>query len=261
MDDIGKIFAHRDAVLFDLDGTVYYGDALIPGALESIDACRKAGLSVVFLTNNSTKTRSQILEKLRGMGVNCILDEIMTAGFAAASYAARMGLQDVLICGSDDLACEFRDMGVSLTADSQAARNLVIGYDACFDYAKLTCAVRVAMQADTIIACNRERTYAGKDAQPFPGCGGMVAPIEWCSGRSVDYVVGKPNARMIEITCEMAGCDPSRAVMVGDTYESDMVMAQAAGSGCVLVGDAHGRDVAAVKSIAHIACAVVQHAG
>jgi len=259
MDDIGKIFAHRNAVLFDLDGTVYYGDTLIPGASESIDACRKAGLSVMFLTNNSTKTRSQIRGRLRGMGVDCALDEVMSSGFAAASYAARMGLRDVFVCGSDDLAREFEDLDVPLAIDPPRACNLVIGYDPRFDYSKLTCAVRVAMQAETVIACNRERTYAGKDAQAFPGCGGMVAPIEWCSGHAVDYVVGKPNARMVEIACELAGCDPVHAVMVGDTYESDIVMAQDAGCGCVLVGAAHGRDVAAVGSIAEIAGAVVRY--
>ena len=89
------------AVLFDLDGTIYYGSKLIPGADEVVRRCRELGKQVYFMTNNSTKTRKQIWEKLTGMGLACSYEEVYTGSYAAALYAHQMGYKTVYIMGSD----------------------------------------------------------------------------------------------------------------------------------------------------------------
>ena len=246
------MFESTKAVFFDLDGTIYYGSKIIDGANEAIEHCRARGKRVFFLTNNSTKTRQQIFDKLRGLGVACECDEIVTSGYVAALYAQREGLQDIYLCGSEHLAREFEALGVAVV-DAQHARNLLIGYDPAFDYAKLTQAVRVALRAQRIIACNKEKVFQGEGAQWFPGCGGMVAPIEWCAGRTSDYVIGKPNTLMLRIVGDMLELSASEMLVVGDTYESDILMANRYGSPSVLISDREYDDTVSISNIVELA--------
>ena len=245
------MFETARVVMFDLDGTIYYGSRIIDGANDVIRHCRTLGKQVFFLTNNSTKTRKQIFEKLQGMQIDCGYDEVLTSGYVAALYAQKEELADIYICGSENLVSEFESLGVSI-ADADHARNLFIGYDPTFNYEKLTVAVRVAQRADKIIACNKEKTFLGEGALPFPGCGGMVAPIEWCAARQSDYVIGKPNTLMLDITCERLGITNSEALVVGDTYESDILMANRFGCASVLIGTQEYSDTVTVEHIGEL---------
>ncbi len=245
------MFEDVKIVMFDLDGTIYYGSQIIDGANDAIRHCRDCGKQVYFLTNNSTKTRQQIFDKLRGMDIDCTYDEVLTSGYVAALYAQKEDLQDIYLCGSENLASEFASCGVQ-TSDAEHAKNLLIGYDPDFTYEKMTEAVRVALKADAIIACNKERTYLGEGAQPFPGCGGMVAPIEWCANRSSDYVIGKPNTLMLDIVCDQAGLDSNEILMVGDTYESDILMANKKGCPSVLISSQMYSDTVSIEHIVEL---------
>ena len=242
------MFEQTKAVMFDLDGTIYYGSKIIDGANAAIEHCRNLGKRVYFLTNNSTKTRQQIFERLQGMGVSCTLEEVLTSGYVATLYAKREGLQNIYLCGSANLAAEFENLGISV-ASPETAESMLIGYDPEFSYEKLTQAVRVAKRARIILACNKEKTYLGEGAQLFPGCGGMVAPIEWCAERPCDYTIGKPNTLMLDIVCEQLGLEAEQIMMVGDTYESDILMANKKGCPSILIGTRHYADTVTVEHI------------
>ena len=242
------MFENVKIVMFDLDGTIYYGGDIIPGANDAIEHCRECGKTVFFLTNNSTKTRQQVFEKLQNMGINCNYDEVLTSGYVAAVYAQRENLQKIYVCGSDNLKNELEALDVEVVNEA-CASNLLIGYDPNFNYEKMTKAIRVGLKADKIIACNKERVFLGQDALNFPGCGGMVAPIEWCCGRMSDYVIGKPNTLMLDIVCEWYGLQNSEMLMVGDTYESDILMANKKGCPSVLVGTQEYNDTVTVEHI------------
>lgn len=239
------------AVLFDLDGTVYYGGQIIDGANDAIEHCRRLNKRVFFLTNNSTKTRQQVFNKLRGMGISCRLEEIVTSGYMSALYLLHQGIDKLYVCGTDSLCEELRSLGVSMYPPD-GAKNLLIGYDPEFDYERLTIAVRVAMHAENIIACNKERVFQGEGALLFPGCGAMVTPIEWCSGREVDFLVGKPNTLLLETLCCEFGYEPSEILMVGDTYESDVLMANRFGCSSVLVSNNQYSDTVSIRSIGEL---------
>ena len=83
-------FKSLKAVSVDLDGVVYLGSKLINGAKEAIEEFRKAGLQVFFVTNNSAKTRKELMEKLLGLGVDCSLNEVITSGYIAAIFLERL---------------------------------------------------------------------------------------------------------------------------------------------------------------------------
>lgn len=221
-------------VLFDLDGTVYYGDKIIDGANDVIEFFRNNDKKIFFTTNNSTKTRKQIYGKLIGMGVNCRLDEVLTSGYIAALNAKKHNMEDIYIFGSQNLIDEFVNLGVNVN-QSESAKNLLIGYDPSLTYAKLTDALQVALHANYIMACNKERVFPGNNSKLMPGCGAMTAPIEWCANRTCDFVIGKPNTLMIDILKEMVDIPTNQFLVIGDTYESDIKMANSAGAKSILI--------------------------
>lgn len=241
-----------DAVLFDLDGTIYYGSKIIPGANETIAFFRNNGKKVFFTTNNSTKTRKQIYERLINMGVDCHLEEVLTSGYLASLVAKQRRMKDIYIFGSKNLIDEFTEQGIVVNQE-ETAKNLLIGYDPEMTYAGLTKALQVALHAKLIIACNRERVYPGENARMMPGCGAMTAPIEWCANRECDLIVGKPNSLMIELLSSREKISPERLLVVGDTYESDIIMANSAGSlGILLSKERKYQDTVTVDSIADV---------
>lgn len=237
------------AILLDLDGTVYYGNKLIPGAYESIQYFRNCGLQVLFLTNNSTKTRRQIQEKLVRMGIECNEDKIYTSGYAAALYVRQQGYKSVYIFGADALREEFLKEQIDIRNDAEI---LVIGYDTSFDYQKLTEALQVALHAKVLIACNKERNYPGEDAKLLPGCGAMVGALEGSVGRKVDHIVGKPNKMMLELICKEHDFNKDDIIVVGDTYDSDIAMSIEYGCRSIYISDKKKENVITAKSIKDI---------
>ncbi|MEL3908862.1 MAG: HAD-IIA family hydrolase [Treponemataceae bacterium] len=241
-----------DVVLFDLDGTVYYGSKLIDGANETIKFFRDAGKRIYFATNNSTKTRQQIFEKLLKIGVDCKCDEVLTSGYLAALYAQQENLQDMYIFGSENLRTEFEQMGVAYN-QTETAENLLIGYNPAMTYENLTDALQVALHAKQIIACNRERIFPGENGRLMPGCGAMTAPIEWCAKRECDVIIGKPSTLMIELISKLEKTPSYRFLMIGDTYESDIAMAKLAGAKHILISkQPEYHDTEVVASIGEI---------
>lgn len=223
------------AVMFDLDGTIYYGSQIIDGANQTIAFFRSHDVKVFFATNNSTMTRQGVYEKLVRMGVDCRLNEVLTSGFLATVYAKKEGLHDVHIFGTADLVCEFEQQGITVN-QSESAENLFIGYDSDMTYEHLTKAIRVALHAHRVIACNRERIFPGDNGKLLPGCGAMTAPIEWCANRKCDVVIGKPSTMMVDYLCEQFHLKRESLLVVGDTYESDVAMAENASCPSVLIG-------------------------
>ncbi len=244
------MFEEIKAVLFDLDGTIYLGNQLIPGAKEVVDKFRSQGKNIFFMTNNSTKSRKQIYEKLVGMGLQCNLNEIYTSGYAAALYAKRQGYSQVYISGTDGLKSEFTASGINVC---DSADVMVIGYDMSFDYEKMTEALRVGLLAKIIIACNKERHYPVEGGKRLPGCGAMVGAIEGSLGRKVDYVVGKPNPLLLDIICRHNGLESKELLVIGDTYESDILMSIEYGSQCVYIGE-QNEDIMKVSDIKQLLC-------
>ena len=239
------------AVMFDLDGTIYYGSKIIPGANDTIKFFRDNGVEVFFTTNNSTKTRKQIFDRLLAMGIDCRLEEVLTSGYLAAIYALKNNFTDLYIFGSDDLVSEFEDMGITVCQD-ETASNLLIGYDPGMTYEGLTSALQVALNANVIMACNKEKVYPGENARLMPGCGAMTAPIEWCASRECDVVIGKPSTLMVDMISDEWDIEPRNILVIGDTYESDILMARKASCRAILLSDMPYRGVPTVKAIGDV---------
>ena len=238
-------------VIFDLDGTIYFGPNIIDGAVEAVEFFRKQNVRVCFGTNNSSKSRLQISEKLNGMGIDAHKDEVVTSSYLAIQLAKELGLDDLYIFGSKSIIPEFEEEGIKVN-QTESAKNLLIGYDINMDYAALTTAFRVALHADKIMACNMEKAYPGKDMEMFPSCGAMVKPIEWCANREVDYVVGKPSRLMVDLIAKKYGISNDEVLVIGDTYDVDILLAKNAGAKSIYISNEKRDGLITIKSVKDI---------
>lgn len=245
------MFKKIKTAAFDLDGTVYYGSKIIDGALEVINRLKEKGVKVIFVTNNSTKVRAQVAEKLQGMGINCTKDDVMTAAYAAACFAKEKDLKNVYISGTDMLKKEFSDIGVRYTEVPEEAENVIIGCDSKYTYEKMTLALRAGLNAKNLYSCNTDRHFLGEGKKSFPGCGAMVAAIEWCCNKKCTAMIGKPGTYMLELICNTYGLTNEELIMIGDTYETDIAMAKEKGCPSIFIGE-NCEDTVCVKKIADI---------
>src|SRR5437773_1748488 len=227
------VLPHR-GWLFDLDGTVYRGDALIPGADGAIAALRAAGRRVAFLSNKPLQTRAGYARKLTGLGIPTREDDVVNSSLVLARHLARLDPgAPVFVIGEPPLIAELRAHGFEVRGDPRV-RWVVIAFDRTFDYAKLNTALQAVRQGARLIATNPDRTCPTEDGE-IPDCAGMIAAVEAVTGATVEVIVGKPSPIILETALARLAVPAADAVMVGDRIETDIVMGKRGGLATVLV--------------------------
>ncbi|HEY7653545.1 MAG TPA: HAD-IIA family hydrolase [Methylomirabilota bacterium] len=220
--------------LFDLDGTVYLGERLIPGADTAVAALRGAGRRVAFLSNKPLQTRTEYAAKLTRLGVPASPDDVINSSLVLARYLRdRDPGAPVFVIGEPPMLEEMRAHGFEVRADERV-RWVVIAFDRTFDYAKLNTALQAVRQGARLIATNPDRTCPVEGGE-IPDCAGMIAAVEAVTDRKVEVIVGKPSPIILEVALAALGVPATDAVIVGDRIETDMVMGRRLGLGTVLV--------------------------
>ena len=227
------VLPHR-GWLFDLDGTVYRGDALIPGADGAIAALRAAGRRVAFLSNKPLQTRADYARKLTGLGIPTREDDVVNSSLVLARHLARLDPgAPVFVIGEPPLIAELSAHGFEVRGDPRV-RWVVIAFDRTFDYAKLNTALQAVRQGARLIATNPDRTCPTEDGE-IPDCAGMIAAVEAVTEARVEAIVGKPSPIILDVALGMLGVGAPDAVIVGDRIETDIVMGKRQGLTTVLV--------------------------
>lgn len=216
------------AVLLDLDGTVYRGSQVIPGAPEAINQMVNAGLEVRYLTNNSAARPVEISHKLNAMGVPCEPAWVAGTGPAAAKKAESLGCGKAMVVGEPGLKQTFSEAGFDLDQPDDAPL-LVSGICRTFDYKMLDSALQVLLNGAFWIATNRDGSYPLEGGRLQPGSGAIVAAIEAAAGRSPDIVVGKPEPFMIHQIVSDLDLSIDQVIMVGDREDTDLDAGRNAG--------------------------------
>jgi NagD protein len=221
--------------LFDLDGTVYLGEALLPGAAETIAALRADGRRVAFLSNKPLYTRGDYAEKLTRLGIPTATEEVINSSIVLARHLRKLDPgAPVFVIGEPPLIGELRDHGFEVRADAEV-RWVVIAFDRTFDYAKLNTALQAVRRHDArLIATNPDRTCPVEGGE-IPDCAGMIAAVEAVTSKRVEAIVGKPSPIILEVVLETLGVDARDCVIVGDRIETDIVMGKRLGLATVLV--------------------------
>lgn len=224
------------AVIFDLDGTIYFGETLNIGTLECLNELENLGFDIVFFTNNSTKTREEILSKLTNLGIKTELEKIYTSSYVTAKFLSKQELFDVYLIGSKGFAKELSNFGINQVSP-EFAKALVVGLDLNFNYEKISSAILALLSGAKFVVCNQDKNYPVENGILKPGANAMVASILGSlDSARVDYLIGKPNTYILDLICKENGLNSQNIVIVGDSLESDIAMAKSYGTKSILVG-------------------------
>jgi HAD superfamily hydrolase (TIGR01457 family) len=238
-----ELLQRTRAFLIDLDGTIYLGSRLLPGAEEFVRRLRALKRSFAFITNNPSKDAGEYREKLRRLGIEVSEREIFTSGMATVRFLRRCGpKRRVYLLGTPSLEREFTEGGFTLTRD--APDYVVLAFDTTINYEKIETAARLLRAGVEFIATNPDRVCPTEDGC-IPDCGSFMALFKAATGRE-PRVIGKPNREMAQTAIEAVGAKPEESAMVGDRLYTDMRMAKEAGMKAILVltGETREADLA-----------------
>jgi len=225
--------------VFDLDGTLYLGERLLPDAAETVAAIRATGGRVAFLTNKPLERPATYAAKLSALGIEAGPTEVVSSTDALLRYLERHATGARILPITEPLLADMlREAGFTTvdpaTDDPTSADVVVVAWDRTFDYAKLVAAFRAVRAGARIVATNPDPFCPMPDGD-LPDCAAMLAAIEASTGASAEAVVGKPSAHMAAALLERMDMAPEETVLVGDRLLTDVRMGQAAGMATALV--------------------------
>jgi arabinose operon protein AraL len=224
--------------IFDLDGTVYLSDQLIPGADEVIRRLRKRGRKVVFLSNKPIQTREDYASKLTRLGIPTQPDEVINSTFVMVHYLkGNAPHARIFVVGEIPFIEELKRAGFKITEEPREVDYVIAAFDRTFDYRKLNIAFQAIKLGAHFVATNPDRTCPVEGGE-IPDCAGMIAAIEAVTGKKVEIIVGKPSPLMIQAALEVMALKPEDCILIGDRLETDIKMGKESGiaTGIVLTG-------------------------
>ncbi|OBZ76132.1 4-nitrophenylphosphatase [Grifola frondosa] len=246
-----------DTWLFDCDGVLWQGDRLIEGAVEVLHLLRHHKKSVMFVTNNATKSRKSYRKKFEQLGVEAYVDEIYGSAFAAAVYISSvMKLpkdKKVYVIGMSGIEEELREEGISFLGGTDPADNtlssfslanwkpdpsvgaVLCGLDTAINYTKLSKAFNYLLHNDgcAFLVTNEDSTFPTAEGL-LPGAGSVSAPLRFALGRE-PVSIGKPAGTMLDCIKAKHAFDPQRTIMVGDRLNTDIEFGKNGGLATLLV--------------------------
>lgn len=232
----------HDAYVFDMDGTIYLGDHLLPGAARLITELRRRDIGVRFLSNNPTKDPDQYAHKLEKLGLPTDVSDIANTVVTTTGWLKEHHPDAVLFPIAEEPLCNaLREAGFELSEDPEKIDIVVASYDRTFDYRKLQIAFDAIWfhRRAFLVQTNPDRYCPFPGGRGEPDCAAIVAAIEACTGQKCQQNFGKPDPVMVTEALRGFGVEPRRAVMVGDRLGTDIKMAVDGGmsSALVLTGD------------------------
>lgn len=237
-----------DAYLFDLDGTIYLGSELLPGAKHLIETLRARGSKTVFLSNNPTRDPEMYIKKLSGLGIPVTAGEIINTVVSTVLWLKQNHPSAVVFpIAEEPLIRALSEAGIRMSDKPEEIDIVIASYDRSFDYSKLQIAFDAIWQHGRaqLITTNPDRYCPFPGGRGEPDAAGIVAAIEATTGIRCSANMGKPDRIMIETVMRELGTDVKTVMMVGDRLETDVRMAINAGIGSTLVltGDSQMSDV------------------
>jgi len=229
--------------LFDMDGTLYLGERVLPGAREMLDLLAGKHVPFFLLTNNSSRSKQDYLLKLEELGLPVNASQVLTSGDATIHYLESKHHDcSVYLVGTPSLEREFQAHGVRLS--EQLPDVVVLGFDTTVTYQKLETLCHYVRRGLPFIATHPDINCPTEQGF-IPDIGAMLALVEASTGRRPDIIIGKPHPPMVEAVCARTGLLPSDMVMVGDRLYTDIAMG-ATGVHTVLVlsGETRKEDIA-----------------
>ena len=210
----------RHGYLIDMDGVVYRGGEIIPGAAEFVNSLVENSIPFLFLTNNSQRTGRDIATRLQRMGVKAEAENVYTCADATAGYLAQQKPGGTaFVIGEGGLLTALHDHGYSIV--DKDPDYVVIGECRTFNAEAMEQALNLLIKGARFIATNLDPNCPTQRGTR-PGCGALVAMLEKASGRTA-FSVGKPSPIMMRGARKVLQLRASETIMIGDTMETDIL--------------------------------------
>ena len=229
--------------LVDMDGTIFIEDRLLPGAKAWVELLNEKALDYFFLTNNSSRSRLEYVEKLKGLGLVVPEEKIFTSGEATAIYLKKfISAASLYVVGTPALIAEFERYGFIITdADPDA---VVLGFDTTLTYEKLWKLCDFVVAGKPYIATHPDINCPTENGFK-PDVGAMIELVAASNGRRPDVVVGKPNAPIVNALAEKTGLPLEAHCMIGDRLYTDIALGKwGITTALVLSGETKKEDLA-----------------
>ena len=215
----------KSTVVVDLDGVVWLAGEALPGSSDAITMLRSAGYQILFATNNSSPTISQLMERLTNIKIDAQAEEIVTSAQAAASLIPRHS--SAYILGEAGVNEAVAERGITVDGDPEA---VIVGWNREFSFDIIARAARSIRSGASFIATNEDPTHPTPDGL-LPGTGALVSAIATASECS-PVVAGKPGLAMAELVHQRS---THVSLMIGDRPSTDGQFAQVLGAPFALV--------------------------
>ncbi len=226
--------------IFDLDGTVYLGDGLLPGAADCIRELRERGKRILFVTNKPLAPRAAYADKLTRLGIPACETDVITSAFVLARHLARTapGLR-LYVIGEPYLKDELCAHGLTVVQeppqrdpldwiDGARIDAVVVAFDRTLDYRKVNIAYQALVRGARFFATNADKACPVVGGA-VPDAGATIAALEHITGRQLELLAGKPSPVMMQVAMEQLGMPAHECMIAGDRLETDVRMGQAAG--------------------------------
>lgn len=219
--------------VFDLDGTTYLGDSLLPTVADTMAELRRLGRRIVFLSNNPTHTRSTYVDRLTHLGLPVTADDVIHSSLVMANFLLRrMPGARLFVVGEAPLKEELAAAGFAVV-DSPKVDAVIASFDRTFEYHKLQTAFDAIRGGARFFATNGDR-YCPVPGGGQPDAAAVIAAIEACTATTVEAVVGKPSKYTVEAILDLLQLPAEDCIMTGDRLETDVQMGLNAGMAAAL---------------------------
>jgi NagD protein len=226
---------HFSGYIFDLDGTIYLGEKLIPGARETVGKLKFLSKKIVYLSNKPLQPRGDYAAKLTRLGIPTRPEEVINSSFVMALWLSREAPgATIYVIGETPLIEEMVRAGFRISEKAGEIQYVIASFDRTFDYRKLNIALQAIKKGARFVATNPDRTCPVEGGE-IPDCAAMIGAVEATTGRKAEAVVGKPSDIMIRAAVDYMGLRPQDCILVGDRLETDLVMGKKAGMAAAVV--------------------------
>lgn len=232
--DTGTVsFEHVENVVFDLDGTVWNWEELLPGVQETIQSLQRNGKDVYFCTNNTVLPREKLAAKLTAMGVDTEPEHVLSAGYAAAKTFANLDIRTVYVIGETGLLQEMDRFDIK---NKQDAAHILVSLDRNINYWKLWRATRQIDDGARFWATGTGNIFPVGDKR-LPGEKSIIDAVKAVTNEDYE-VIGKPSEYMENVLKDEWSLAPYETLFIGDHAQSDVAFGKQCGfkTGLVLTG-------------------------
>lgn len=247
MTSLASIFQNKKIVFLDMDGTIYLGEKLIPGTISFLSALRKKQINYYYLSNNSSRSKTDYVSKLEHLGIPASTEEIILSTDGVIDFLLGRKIDKTYVVGTQSMKDMFIHAGIEV--DSQNPTYIILGYDTELNYLKIKTAALFLQKKIPMLATHKDLVCPTPEGL-IPDVGAIMALFKKATGKSPEKIFGKPNKEMLDHIIKRHEVTANNLVIIGDRIYTDMEMANRIGCDFILVlsGETQKEDVAKLKT-------------